>query len=94
MNELTCPHCRSNIPYGAKVCKGCQAEIDYGTPPFAYLVLIAASIYAGMKTSSILSGNLSFISWGVGMAVFVGGIILLTKIFKNRVNFSREYKTK
>ncbi|MEI2606948.1 hypothetical protein V8O11_24710 [Erwinia aphidicola] len=31
-NLITCSHCRSDIPRGANVCKGCRAEIKYGTP--------------------------------------------------------------
>ncbi len=28
---MDCPHCLSEIPYEANVCRGCQAEIKYGT---------------------------------------------------------------
>ena len=30
MSFLNCPHCHTQIPYGASVCTGCQAEVHYG----------------------------------------------------------------
>ncbi len=82
--NLTCPHCYGNVPYGAKVCRGCQAEIEYGAPRSLYSVLLIASTYLG----------LSFLSWVVGIGVFIVSSILLEIIFKDRVAFNREYKTK
>ena len=34
---ITCPHCFGEVPYGAKVCRGCQAEIEYGRMVVLYL---------------------------------------------------------
>ena len=94
MKDLMCPHCHGTVPHGAKVCRGCQAEIEYGTPPLLYLVLLIASIYLGYKSSHIWPVSLSFLSWVVGIGVFIVGAILFEKIFKDRVVFDREYKTK
>lgn len=94
MGELVCSHCRGAVPRGATVCRGCQAEIEYGAPPFAYLVVLIASAFSGIKTSSIVPESLSFLSWVVGIGVFVGGGVLLSKVFGSRVNFKRIYKTK
>ncbi len=82
--NLTCPHCYGTVPYGAKVCRGCQAEIEYEPPVSLYWVLLIASTNLG----------LSFLSWVVGIGVFIVGSILLEIIFKDRVAFNREYKTK
>lgn len=94
MSDLECPHCRGTVPRGATVCRGCQAEIEYGAPPFAYLIVLVASVVAGIKTSGAAPESLSFLSWVIGIGVFVGGAVLLSKIFDSRVNFKRVYRTK
>ncbi len=94
MSDLICPHCHGNVPRGAKVCRGCQAEIEYGAPPLAFLVLLVVSAIVGSKTSGAVSEALSFLGWVVGAGAFITGAILLTKLFGNRVNFKRIYRTK
>ena len=94
MSDLVCPHCRGSVPRGATVCRGCQAEIEYGAPPFANLIVLIASVASGITTSGAAPENLSFLSWVVGIGVFVGGAALLSKIFDSRVNFKRVYRTK
>lgn len=32
MEDLSCPFCHQDVPNGAFVCTGCQAEIDYNKP--------------------------------------------------------------
>lgn len=94
MSNLSCPHCRGNVPRGATVCRGCQAEIEYGVPPPAYLVVAIVSGIVGFKTSSIVPESLSFLGWVVGIGAFIGGSLLMSKFFGDRVNFKRIYKTK
>ncbi|MFV0662087.1 hypothetical protein [Denitromonas sp.] len=94
MSHLICPHCHGDVSRGAKVCRGCQAEIEYGAPPFAFLVVVAISAVLGFKTSETVSADLSFLGWVIGAGSFVLGAILLTKLFGNRVNFKRIYRTK
>lgn len=94
MSDLICPHCRGSVPRGAAVCRGCQAEIEYGAPPAAYVVVLVVSAIAGFQTSGVVPQSLSFLSWIIGIGVFVGGVELLSRIFVDRVIFKRIYKTK
>lgn len=94
MNNLVCPHCRGTVPRGASVCRGCQAEIEYGTPSFAFLVAIIVSVVLGFKTSGVVPEGLSFLGWVVGIGCFIAANVLMGKVFGNRVNFKRIYRTK
>jgi len=78
MKHLTCPHCYAEVPHGARVCRGCHAEVEYGPPGWLIVVLLIFSI--------------SFRSWVVGIGVFIIGLVLLAYIFKDRVVFKRGYK--
>jgi hypothetical protein len=91
MSEVTCPHCHGAVSHGAKVCRGCQAEVEYGPPPFLYLVLLIISMILGFKVSAILP---EFFGWVVAIACFASGLIGLNKFFKKRINFKRIYRTK
>ncbi|MDP1970592.1 MAG: hypothetical protein Q8K42_06610, partial [Methylobacter sp.] len=93
MSDLACPHCRGTVPRGASVCRGCQAEVEYGAPTFAILFVAIVSAVLGVKTSGAVPESLSFLSWVVGVGCFVAGSLLLRKIFKDRVNFKRIYRT-
>lgn len=94
MNDLLCPHCRNNVPRGATVCSGCQAEIEYGAPPIVFLISLVVSFAMGMETSRIVPESLSFLSWVVGVGIFVAGLVGAARIFRNRVIFKRIYRTK
>ena len=95
MSYLVCPHCRKNdVPHGATVCSGCQAEIEYGVPNAMYGFVLVLSLIAGFKTSTFMPATLSFSSWIVGAGVFIGVCVLLGKMYKNRVVFKRHYRTK
>lgn len=91
MSEMICPHCHGTVSRGARVCRGCQAEIEYGTPPAYILFLLIFSVIIGVKTTSFLP---EFMGWIVGVGVFIGGFIGINKIFIDRVNFKRIYRTK
>ena len=88
---ITCPHCHSNISEGATVCTGCQAEVGYGAPGSSYILALFIAMYLGW-----VAGNktMSEIGWGVFVVVFIGGIIAMNKIFKNRVKINRVYRTR
>lgn len=95
MNEnqkmMQCPHCMSEIPHGAKVCRGCQAEIEYGTPPVLFLIYLGVSAYLGYMVGT---STWTFLGWIVGVVLFIGLAILSeSKLFANRINFKRIYKT-
>lgn len=94
MSDLICPHCHGSVSHGAKVCRGCQAEIEYGAPGFTFVVLLIISIYLGFKTSNALPESMSFLCWITGVSVFAGGSFLLAHIFEHRVNFKRIYRTR
>lgn len=94
MSELVCPHCHGDVPRGAKVCRGCQAEIEYGCPPALFLALIIFTAFLGFKASAVLPESLSFMGWIIGIGGFIAGSVLLNKVFEKRVNFKRIYNTK
>ncbi len=94
MNNLICPHCHGSVPHGANVCRGCQAELEYGIPDFAHIVPFTAGIFLGMSTAVLMPDSLSFIGWITGIGGVIGGYVLLNRIFSDRVNFKRIYRTK
>lgn len=94
MNELICPHCHGSVPRGAKVCRGCQAEVEYGAPPAAFLLLLIVTGFIGSQVSGLVPNAMSFLGWIVGGGLFIAGAVFLVKRFKERVNFKRVYKTK
>jgi uncharacterized membrane protein HdeD (DUF308 family) len=94
MSELVCPHCRGNVQHGATVCRGCQAEIEYGVPPVAFLILAVACVFLGYKITTVLPNSLSFLAWVAGIGCFIGGCVFLVKTFGDRVEFKRIYRTK
>lgn len=94
MSEITCPHCRGSVPWGATVCRGCQAEIEYGTPTVATVILVGFIVFIGYQTSAVLPETMSYIGWIVGIGGFIAGRLLLSKKFINRVYFKRIYNTK
>jgi hypothetical protein len=91
MPNLFCPHCHTNVPHGARVCTGCQAEIEYGTPLAAFLIAFLASGFLGWKIGAATYPVLGWILFGVLLA---GGWYVSWRIFKDRINFKRIYRTK
>jgi hypothetical protein len=92
MNDLKCPHCYSAVPWGAKVCTGCQAEVDYGAPNIAMLAVLVATLFAGFWVSSTFGSEMAGVI--VGMVLFIAGFALLAKVFAHRAMFHRQYRTK
>lgn len=91
MSVLTCPHCLNDkIPHGAKVCRGCQAEIEYGASGKAYISVIAVSVVLGVWLGTSFQAFLGWLAFGVSIA---GGIYLCAKAFADRVVFKRRYRT-
>lgn len=91
MQVVQCPHCYSEVPHGAKVCRGCQAEIEYGAPPVAFLFVFIVSMFAGWF---IGAASHSIIGWIVFAGLLVGGIWGCVKLFADRINFKRIYRTR
>lgn len=91
MKEMKCPHCHSGVPFGAKVCRGCQAEIEYGMPPVAVLFVMAAAIPSGLFFGSTVH---SIFGWIMFFCVLAGGLWGSAKLFKDRIKFKRMYRTR
>ena len=90
-SALICPHCHGEVPYGARVCRGYQAEVEYGIP--LEMVMLIYFIFLGL--SIVLA--IYFGSFLVGIVAFIAGIYFLQspidRKFKNRIVFKRRYKT-
>ena len=90
-NHMKCPHCHTEVPFGATVCTGCQAEVEYGTPGILVLLLLVAGLFGGYFASTKFGS--STVGWAVGIAIVVGGGFLFSKLFASRTEFTRQYKT-
>ncbi|MCE2594425.1 hypothetical protein K6Y31_06320 [Motilimonas cestriensis] len=93
MSELTCPHCHNSVPRGATVCSGCQAEVEYGSPQAMFIIILIIAAAAGIKVG-IWFSSASWLGWVVAVAVVIGGMVVSGRLFKDRVNFKRVYKTR
>jgi len=98
-NLITCEHCRSEIPRGANVCRGCHAEIKYGPRPLFLWLSFLGPFAAGFFLCKFLHTYLSigdsalYILWGA--ITLVGFAVLLKSCFKafsGDVRFIREQK--
>jgi hypothetical protein len=94
MSQLECPHCFNQVPWGAKVCRGCQAEVEYGVPAAYGLLSIGLSVFGGYQVSFLAPESWPYPGWISGVSILVFMSIIGNKIFKNRSNFKRNYKTK
>lgn len=92
MPTVICPHCHTEVPHGARVCRGCQAEVEYGTPPAALLFVLLVAFFAAWKTGSVLDSSVA--GWIVFALLLGGGIYGCLRLFKNRVSFKRIYRTR
>jgi hypothetical protein len=89
MSYIVCPHCLDNIPYGASVCRGCQAEVKYGQiPGFLIFLVFLASLFVGGKVTEIASGIVGLI---FGLSILCGGLGLLMKKYAGQVTIKRYY---
>ena len=88
---VVCPHCRTNVPHGARVCTGCQAEVEYGTPPAAIVFSFFIAAFLGWWTGSATH---PIVGWLVFALALGGAIYGCSQLFKDRINFKRIYRTK
>ncbi|WP_156521191.1 hypothetical protein [Halothiobacillus diazotrophicus] len=91
MENHVCPHCRTEVPQGANVCTGCQAEIEYGTPNAAFIAVFLAAALLGGWIGTNVNSTVGWIAFAI---ILVGGLIGCFKLFTNRVSFKRIYKTR
>jgi hypothetical protein len=94
MSDLTCPHCHNNVPNGASVCRGCQAEVEYGAPGKWYIWLFIVCIISGGMLSSKLPSSIKEFGVGSWLVTFPLGAWLIFKSSKDRVIFKRPYRTR
>lgn len=93
MADLICPHCRGTVPYGASVCRGCQAELHYGVTISEYFVVFLVCLILGEILGSFLPKSLVFIGSIAGIGGYIFLFIRLRKQSKTRVKFKRRYRT-
>ncbi|BBH46896.1 hypothetical protein KU43P_33730 [Pseudomonas sp. KU43P] len=98
-STVTCPHCMNAVPWGASVCRGCQAEISYGTPRgvavFFLIVCVVAGWWAAKGVHTFITTN-STVLWIVFGAVFLatgyGARKVCKSYYHGRTNFRRYYR--
>lgn len=95
MPNLVCSHCRTDVPRGASVCTGCQAEVEYGSPGSLYVAALAAAAFVGFEASRVLPESMRLAGWGiVGVIAFAALCFAIEKACANRVVFKRIYRTR
>ena len=80
-----CPHCHTDVPRGARVCTGCQAEVEYGPPSAAFGLLVLASAFFSYQVGQP-------VGWWLFLGMLVIGSVSLTKLYAKRVVFKRGYR--
>lgn len=95
-NLIKCPFCHTESARGILVCKGCQAEVKYGTSWkvvfIIFILFLIGSPILGEKIflkGSVLSEILTFVTWAFGLFIIFNYI----KSSKNNVKFKRIMKT-
>ena len=94
MTELKCPHCFGGVPYGASVCRGCQAEVEYGTPTTFVIFSIFAAIILACAASIFLPSIIPYRGISTFVLTIVLAIIFARNVFKDRIAFLRPYRTR
>lgn len=91
-STMTCPHCHTEVPYGATVCRGCQAEVDYVPPGSVYV----GSIIGALIVAWMVSRSLPHVLSPIGCVLAFVGVMYLTLrgIRKRYPRFMRRYRTK
>ena len=91
MMVITCPHCHTQVSFGAHVCTGCQAEVYYGPPKAMRTLLTLTALFlaffVGFWTNFII-GVIVF------AAVKFGGWRYLLNVYRERSEFIRLYRTR
>lgn len=91
MNQLMCPFCHNNVPYGATVCRGCGAEIDY-TNPFSNMLGIICGAVGAIIGWNATDGLEALVIAGVFFVIgyILGGSLLADKLgLKDSPTFHR-----
>lgn len=98
-HTITCPHCMNNVPWGARVCRGCHAEISYGTPFSAVVIFTVLSVGAGWYATKFVHDHLSdnpTLLWcvfaGVLTPCIIGSWRICKRLYDGSSSFSRRYR--
>lgn len=91
MPSVMCPHCHTDGPLGAKACRDCQAEIEYGASPALPLFIVLVAGFLGWKTGVAPH---SILGWLAFSGLAGGGLYGCMRVFRDRVNLKRIYRTK
>ena len=97
---LICPHCMSQVPRGAHVCRGCQAEVHYGAPRWVSILCAILSVIGGwwvVKAIHMLGLTHSATLW-ILFAVFALALKiwsgrLCKRFYADRTVFRRLYRS-
>jgi hypothetical protein len=92
MTVLKCPHCFNDVPFGARVCAGCGAELHYGAPPKLLACAIIFAIFVVIYVTKTLNGG-PVLGSIAALAVLGGLVALMRRAFRDRVRFVRRYRT-
>ncbi|WP_460124291.1 hypothetical protein [Pseudomonas sp. S2_C03] len=73
-HTVTCPHCMNEVPWGAHVCRGCQAEVRYGTPQGVVVFFLILCVIAGWWGAKVVR---TFVTTNPTLLWIVFGIVFL-----------------
>lgn len=90
VDSIECPHCYKQLRFGAKVCRGCQAEVVYGIPHWITVMLIIGSCIIGKAIDEL---GIPIVPWVAGIGMFIWGILDLEKRYRYHAVFRRRYRT-
>lgn len=86
---MMCPHCHGSIPSGATVCRGCQAEVEYGAPWWANIGAVVLGVLAWAAVFDFSSK----LGAALGVVVAIALLFFMNWAFRKRVVFKRIYRT-
>lgn len=94
-HTVTCPHCMNHVPWGARVCRGCHAEIEYGTPrsviAFLGIFCLLAGWYAA-KVFRLYITDSTVVLWTVFGIVFGTLALVCMKFCRRRYAYKTMFK--
>ncbi|MCH7420023.1 hypothetical protein [Pseudomonas mosselii] len=100
MTTITCPHCMNQVPRGAHVCRGCHAEIHYGTPRWVVILCTILSVVGGWWAAKIVhtfittNSTVLWVIFGIAFVMLaLGSRKLCKRLYAERTIFRRFYRS-